>query len=128
MGHLRGWHEQYGNALYISSVIRQKGESQNKCFKKIKHAKFSEKLTFLIPRYAHVQEPIRRWEMFLFSKICVLCFLETPILRFALLPYYRRYKESLYIFSKNIFLQAISVALKGTVMQIWKSPFMFVFI
>ena len=26
-----------------SSVIRQKGESQNECFKKTKHVKFSEK-------------------------------------------------------------------------------------
>ena len=55
---------------YFSSVIRQKGESQNGCFKKTKHAKFSEKRTF-------------------FGKFGVLCFLETPVLRFALLPYYR---------------------------------------
>ena len=33
----------------IRSVIRQKGESQNGCFKKTKHAKFSEKRTFLTP-------------------------------------------------------------------------------
>ena len=32
-----------------SSVIRQKGEPQNGCFKKTKHAKFSEKRTFLTP-------------------------------------------------------------------------------
>ena len=32
-----------------SSVIKQKGESQNGCFKKTKHAKFPEKRTFLIP-------------------------------------------------------------------------------
>ena len=32
-----------------SSVIRQKGESQNGCYKKTKYAKFSEKRTFLIP-------------------------------------------------------------------------------
>ena len=32
-----------------SSVIRQKGESENGCFKKTKHAKFSEKRTFLTP-------------------------------------------------------------------------------
>ena len=38
---------------YISSVIRQKGESQNACFKKTKHAKFYEKWTFLTPWYAH---------------------------------------------------------------------------
>ena len=30
-----------------SLVIRQKGESQNGCFKKAKHAKISEKQTFL---------------------------------------------------------------------------------
>ena len=35
-----------------SSVIRQKGESQNGCFNKIKHIKFSEKRTFLTPWYA----------------------------------------------------------------------------
>ena len=46
-----------------SSVIRQKGKSQNGCFKKTKHVKFSE-------------------------KIDVLCFLETPVMRFALLPYH----------------------------------------
>ena len=33
----------------ISLVIRQKGESQNKCFRKTKQAKFSEKQTFLNP-------------------------------------------------------------------------------
>ena len=36
----------------VSSVIRQKGESQNGCFKKTKHAKFSKKRTFLTPWYA----------------------------------------------------------------------------
>ena len=59
-----------------SSVIRQKGESQNGCFKKTKHVKFSEKRTFLTPWLAHVRG--------------VLCFLGTPVLRLALLPYYRR--------------------------------------
>ena len=33
------------NESLESSVIRQKGESQNGCFKKTKHAKFSEKRT-----------------------------------------------------------------------------------
>ena len=32
-----------------STVIRQKGESQNGCFKKAKLAKISEKQTFLTP-------------------------------------------------------------------------------
>ena len=35
--------------LLNSSGIRQKGESQNGCFKKAKHAKISEKQTFLTP-------------------------------------------------------------------------------
>ena len=44
-----------------SSVIRQKGESQNGCFKKANHAKFSEKCSF-------------------FGKFDVLCFLENKVL------------------------------------------------
>ena len=32
-----------------SSIIRQKGESQNGCFKKTEHVKFFEKRTFLTP-------------------------------------------------------------------------------
>ena len=39
----------------ITSVIRRKGESQNGCFKKTKHIKFSEKRTFLTVWYAHVR-------------------------------------------------------------------------
>ena len=38
-----------------ATVIRQKGESQNGCFKKAKHAKFSEKRTFFTPWYAHTR-------------------------------------------------------------------------
>ena len=37
--------------MYKSSLIRQKGESQEKA----KHAKFSEKRIFLTPWYAHVR-------------------------------------------------------------------------
>ena len=37
-----------------SSVIRQKGESQNGCFKKTKHTKSSEKRKLFTPWYAHV--------------------------------------------------------------------------
>ena len=45
--------------LKKSSVIRQKGESQNGSFKKTKHAKFSEKRTFLTPWYGHVRVRIK---------------------------------------------------------------------
>ena len=74
-----------------SSVIRKKGESQNGCFKKTKHVKFSGKRTFLTPWYAHVRVRIRGKKCSFFWKFDVFCFLETPVLRFALLPYYRRY-------------------------------------
>ena len=38
-----------------TSAIRQKGESQNGCYKKTKHAKFSEKRTFLTPLRTRVR-------------------------------------------------------------------------
>ena len=37
-----------------SSVIRKKGESQNGCFKKTKHAKFFVKRVFITSWYAHI--------------------------------------------------------------------------
>ena len=37
----------------LSSVITQKREYQNGCYKKTKHAKISEKLTIITPWYAH---------------------------------------------------------------------------
>ena len=40
---------EYLTFLFNSSVKRQKGASQNGCFKKAKHAKISEKQTFLTP-------------------------------------------------------------------------------
>ena len=50
----------------------EKGESQNGCFKKTKHAK-------------------------LFGKFNMFCFLEAPALRFALLVYYGRSIPGLYL-------------------------------
>ena len=49
----------------ISSAMRQKGKSQNRRYKKTKHAKFSEKWTFLNPWYAHARTPILRFALFL---------------------------------------------------------------
>ena len=60
----------------ISKVIRQKGKSQNGCYKKTKYAKCSKKRTFPTLWYTHVR---------IFG---VLCFFVTPVLRFAFLPYY----------------------------------------
>ena len=78
-------------ASCISSVIRQKGESQKRCFKKAKHAKFSEKRTFLPPdthTYLCVSGGKKRS---FFGKLGVLFFLETPVLTFTLLRCYRQY-------------------------------------
>ena len=69
------------------TVITQKGESKNECFKKTKNAKFSEKRTFLTTWYAHVRTGQK---CSFFEKFGMTCFLETLVLTFALLPYYRR--------------------------------------
>ena len=73
-----------------SSVVRQKGESQNGCFKKTKHVKFSEKRTFLL-RVRTLMCVSGKGsggkKCSFFGKFGVFCFLETPVLR---LPYYRR--------------------------------------
>ena len=67
------------------------GESQNRCFKKTKRAKFSEKWAFLTHWYEHLCVRIRGGgeKCLFFREFGILCFLETPVLRFALLPYYR---------------------------------------
>ena len=73
---------------YKSSVIRQKGESQNGSFKKANTSKLSKNkhfLTFLT--CVCVSEGKK---CLLFGNFGVLWFLETPVLRFALLPYSRR--------------------------------------
>ena len=68
----------------------QKGESQNGSNKNTKHAKFSEKRTFFTPgthTYVCVSGGKKRS---FFGKFGVLCILVTSVLRFVLLPYYRR--------------------------------------
>ena len=64
-----------------TSVIRQKGEFQNRYFKKTKHVKFSEKQTFLTPWYAHVRKIWRalfswntRFEIRLFALLTTISF------------------------------------------------------
>ena len=67
-------------------IVGNKGESQNECFKKTKHAKFFENEHFLASdthMYVCVSEAKK---CSFFEKFGVLCFLETPVLRFAFLP------------------------------------------
>ena len=68
-------------------VIRQNGESQIGCLKKTKHFTFSKKWIFLTPLYTRTCAYQGVKNVLFFGKFGVLCFLETPILRFALLPY-----------------------------------------
>ena len=89
---------------YISSVIRQKGESQNGCFKKTKHAKFSEKQTFLTPDMHTYVWLSGSKNCSFFGKFGVHCFLETPVLRFALLPYYRQLGSMLGECTQKLFI------------------------
>ena len=75
-------------SIDISLIISQKSGSQNRCFKKTKYAKFSEKRTFLTPcTYVCVSGGKK---CSFFGKSGMLCFLETPVLRFTLLSYYLR--------------------------------------
>ena len=74
-------------SVLISSVIRQKGKSRNRCFKKTKHVKFSEKRTVLTPWYVRVR--IRGYEISIFRKIWRASFSWNTcfeICPFALLP------------------------------------------
>ena len=66
-----------------SSVIRQKGESQNGYFKKTKVPQIFRKTNILFFISSGKK-------CLFFRKFGVPCFLETPVLRFALLPHYRR--------------------------------------
>ena len=68
---------------------------RNGYFKKTKHGKFSEKQTFLI--YVCVRK-----KCYFFRKFGVPCFLETPVLRFALLPYYQRNIDDVTTFKLKI--------------------------
>ena len=80
-----------------------KGRISKRCFKKTKHVKFSEKRTFLTLWYAHVRPDTHTYvcvsggkKCSFFGKFDMLCFLETPILIFVLLPYYRRNQSSIF--------------------------------
>ena len=71
--------------FHNSSVVKEKSESQDVCYKKIKQAIFQK--TFLTPWNARASG---RKKCLFFRKFGELCFLVKPVLRFVLLPYYRR--------------------------------------
>ena len=73
----------FEQGFLTSSVIRQKGESQNGYFKKTKVPQIFRKTNILFFISSGKK-------CLFFRKFGVPCFLETPVLRFALLPHYRR--------------------------------------
>ena len=79
-----------------SSVIRQKGESQNGVSRKQSTSNFPKNEHFLPPdTHTYVCVSGGKKCSF-FGKFDMLCFLETPILIFVLLPYYRRNQSSIF--------------------------------
>ena len=58
-------------------MIRQKGESRNRFFKKIKHAKFSEKRTFLI-LHTCAYQGVRNVCFFFSENLACFIFLKHP--------------------------------------------------
>ena len=80
--------------LNISSVIRQKGESQNDCFKKKQTTPNFPKNEHFLPLDTHTYVCVSGGKKCsFFRKFGLLCFLETPVFRFAILPHYRRYHQ-----------------------------------
>ena len=74
-----------------------KGEPQNGGNKNTKHVKFSKKRMFFTPD-THTYQGVKKRSFF--GKFGVLCILVTSVLRFALLPYYRRIHPTM-LASKN---------------------------
>ena len=69
---------------------KAKGKTSKRVLQKNKHAKFSEKKHFLTPD-THTDVCVSGGKKYwFFGKFGMLYFLVTPILRFALLPYYQR--------------------------------------
>ena len=75
-------------------VTRQKVESQNGCYKKTRHAKnLPKKKQFLSPDTHTYVCVARGKKCSFFRKFGVLYFLQTHVLRFALLPNYRQIRR-----------------------------------
>ena len=84
--------------IYQFVVNKTKGHISKRVFQENKAGQFSEKRIFLTPCYVCVS---RGKKYSFFGKFDVLCFLETRILRFALLPYYRRIVISFLILDRR---------------------------
>ena len=94
----------YMNWTNITWAIRQKGKSQNVCYKKIKYAKYSK---HFLPPDMHLHVCVSEVKKCLFYiKFGVLCFLVTPILRFSLLPIFPFWSYQVWwVQAKNLHLK-----------------------
>ena len=72
------WERNFEVNVFHSSVIRQKGESQTGVSRKQNTPNF--------PKNEHFLPPDTQTRCSFFGKFGVFCFLETPVLRFALFP------------------------------------------
>ena len=75
------------------SVTRQKGESQMEVIRKQNKPNVSKNEHFLPPDTHTYLCVLEDKKCLLFKKFGVLCFLVTSVLRFSLLPYYRRIND-----------------------------------
>ena len=78
-----------------------KGWISKRVFQENKARQISQKRTFLTPWYAYYVCILVGKKSSFFGKFDEFCFLEKPLLRFALLPYYRRYVMFLEVNFKN---------------------------
>ena len=87
---------------FKTSVIWQKDESQDGSNKKTKHAKFSEKPTFLTPWHLRVRIRGVRNVRFLENLACFVFLVPHSVLKFFLSLYYQRKYGKTYVKIPNI--------------------------
>ena len=92
-------------------VIRQKGESQDGCFKKTKHVKFPEKTNISYPWYVNVRKNVRFSE----NMVCFVFLKHRFAIRpFALLPTNRTVVLGWSFHNLRRFFNFSAVFLQGT--------------
>ena len=102
------------NSIVSSFTLRHlmssvKGNSQNWCYRKTKHSKLLKNKHFL-PSDTHTYVCISLGKKCsFFGNFSVLYFYVTSVLRFALLPYYRRYVHFLELHFAQIFELSVLV-------------------
>ena len=86
------WQSNLSNSIYQLHFVgnKAKGRISKRVFQESKARQIFRKTNIFYPPDTHTYVSGGKKCSF-FGKFAVLCFLETPILRFAVLPYYRRF-------------------------------------